>query len=420
MATGPSLIFDKSTLESLSQDEAVWLDNFFITNITPLFFIETLADLEKEVRTGRTPEQIVGSIARKTPDMHSQPDAHHWQMLGLELLGLEKIVMDGRITLMSARPVSLEGRKGLVVQKSLEQQAFHRWQKGEFLELERQIAKAWRKNVSNVNYDQTYEFFQRWYPSGIKPKDLLDCKRLADANIDYTDQESCLKFGLSLLRVPSASEQDIMERWRALGKPPIQNFAPYFRHVFAVEMFFYLAVAADLISRVRPAHKADNKVDMAYLYYLPFCHAFTSNDNLHERVVPLFLRKNQTFVKGQELKADLSNLDAFYSALPEEVKAKGLYSFASGPPSDTSFLVTRLWDKHLPRWRRTDVPREALTPELERALLRLVQGIQASSQCPHHAEEVSLGNPDYLQIERSVMPKKGKWVRIAQDATNRE
>ena len=42
---GPIIIFDKSTLECLNPDEAVWLDQFFNSNITPLFYIETLADL---------------------------------------------------------------------------------------------------------------------------------------------------------------------------------------------------------------------------------------------------------------------------------------------------------------------------------------------------------------------------------------
>jgi len=60
MSFGPILIFDKSTLQGLNVDEAVWLDNFFMTNITPLFFIETLSDLEKEVRKGKTAEQVVG------------------------------------------------------------------------------------------------------------------------------------------------------------------------------------------------------------------------------------------------------------------------------------------------------------------------------------------------------------------------
>jgi hypothetical protein len=36
-----------------------------MSNITPLFYIETLADLEKEVRAGKTPEQVVGEIAFK-------------------------------------------------------------------------------------------------------------------------------------------------------------------------------------------------------------------------------------------------------------------------------------------------------------------------------------------------------------------
>ena len=44
MAHGPSLIFDKSSLESLNLDEAVLMDNFYMSTITPLFFVECLAD----------------------------------------------------------------------------------------------------------------------------------------------------------------------------------------------------------------------------------------------------------------------------------------------------------------------------------------------------------------------------------------
>ena len=106
-------------------------------------------------------------------------------------------------------------------------------------------------------------------------------------------------------------------------------------------------LASDLISRDRPT----NKVDLAYLYYLPFCRVFTSSDKLHERTVSLFMRDNQTFVRGDDLKADLAKLDAHYSALPDEVKASGLHRFASNPPDDTSFLVTRLWDLYMPKWR---------------------------------------------------------------------
>ncbi len=46
---GTSLIFDKSSLESLDLGEAVLLDNFHRSVITPLFFVECLADLEKAI-----------------------------------------------------------------------------------------------------------------------------------------------------------------------------------------------------------------------------------------------------------------------------------------------------------------------------------------------------------------------------------
>src|SRR5204862_7363627 len=94
---GPVLIFDKSMLESLNPDEAMWLDNFFLSNITPLFFIETLADLEKQVRRGRTQEEIVGSLAYKAPDLASRPSVHHTTLLSGELSGAGEIEMgDGR------------------------------------------------------------------------------------------------------------------------------------------------------------------------------------------------------------------------------------------------------------------------------------------------------------------------------------
>ena len=110
MPSGPMLMFDKSFLESLNPDEAVWLDQYFLTNITPLFFVETLADLEKEVHRGRTPEQVVGNLALKTPDMQSHMSPHHMSLLWAELHG-EKITMDGRIMRAGGQLVKLDGQQ---------------------------------------------------------------------------------------------------------------------------------------------------------------------------------------------------------------------------------------------------------------------------------------------------------------------
>ena len=84
MSQGPSLIFDKSSLESLNLDEAVLLDNFYTSTITPLFFVECLADLEKKISSKSTPEQLVGSLADRTPDAQSSPNVHHTRILSAE------------------------------------------------------------------------------------------------------------------------------------------------------------------------------------------------------------------------------------------------------------------------------------------------------------------------------------------------
>jgi hypothetical protein len=55
---GPIAIFDKSALQALNMDEAVWFDAFFSANVTPPLYVETLADLEKEVDAGKARESI--------------------------------------------------------------------------------------------------------------------------------------------------------------------------------------------------------------------------------------------------------------------------------------------------------------------------------------------------------------------------
>jgi hypothetical protein len=50
-----------------------FFDHLFLPVICPLFYIETLADLEKAVRHGRTPEEEVGIIAEKSTGDERRP-----------------------------------------------------------------------------------------------------------------------------------------------------------------------------------------------------------------------------------------------------------------------------------------------------------------------------------------------------------
>src|SRR5689334_1569602 len=123
---GPITIFDKSALQALSLDEAVWFDAFFSANVVPMFYVETLADLEKEVSAGRTPEEVVGRLAEKTPS-DAYPNAHHRQLILAELAGNE-ITMTGQVIIGAGRRMTQpDGRYGVHVEEFHEESALQRW-----------------------------------------------------------------------------------------------------------------------------------------------------------------------------------------------------------------------------------------------------------------------------------------------------
>jgi hypothetical protein len=213
MSLGPILIFDKSTLQGLNVDEAVWLDNFFMTNITPLFFIETLADLEKEVRAGKTPEQVIGEIAYKTPDMSPRSNVHHMALVWGELLGKGKIEMRGFPILGRGQLVMLEGCSGIVYKESPEAEAFNRWRNGEFLEVERGYAKRWRRELESVDLKAQKESFQGIWEKAGKPRTFEEIKALVDNIIDGPEQYVVLRLGLTLMMFNEEWVEQIVARW---------------------------------------------------------------------------------------------------------------------------------------------------------------------------------------------------------------
>ncbi len=121
---GPITLFDKSFLQSLNVDESVWFDNFFYSIICPIFYVETLADLKKP-KLHRPPEQEVGIIADKFPEMHCAPTLHHQEMVIGDLLG-NHVPLTVRIPRDPSRLVKSDRHKGVIFEESPEEEAFLR------------------------------------------------------------------------------------------------------------------------------------------------------------------------------------------------------------------------------------------------------------------------------------------------------
>jgi len=405
---GPIIIFDKSTLQSLSVDEAVWLDVHYSANITPLFFVETLADLEKEVQGGRTPEQVVGNLAEKTPE-EGKPNVHHVTVCVNELLGAQ-VEMRGVPVLAGGEQVESEGRQAVVFKESPEMAALSRWQEGRFLEVEREFARVWRNALSGLDLGALYGEGRSIIQRHSRPRDLLEAKALAVA-LHEKRGSRYTREALQALPVRADVHREIAERWRAAGEPPIKQFAPFMAHVVTVDSFFTIALGADFISRER----ASNKVDIAYLYYLPFCMVFTSGDKLHAKTAPLFLGERQRFVSAEELKDDLAKLDAHYSALPVEVKQRGVLSFAHYPPTEGEFLTAKMWDELMrPDWRKHAAdPGLKLSKEQEKAL---VAQVNRMADAKRSAQGFTSKEADAVLFQRKVPVWKGKWRLVPPEA----
>ena len=202
------------------------------------------------------------------------------------------------------------------------------------------------------------------------------------------------------------------------GFPPLAEYARYAAHVLMVEIFFQIALAANLISSERPS----NRVDIAYLFYLPFCHIFVSGDKLHKLCAPEFLQKEQDFVWAPELKGDLARINRELMATSELERQVGLHKLAPRPPGNPSHLTVALWQKHAPGSGQEDVDMPSISPEAER---KLVDHLKSFTKAPTDPEVAGIPSDELqsVSIERLVPARKGNWWLIPKkvaDAEGRE
>ncbi|MGA8616340.1 MAG: hypothetical protein WB760_32525, partial [Xanthobacteraceae bacterium] len=135
-----------------------------------------------------------------------------------------------------------------------------------------------------------------------------------------------------------------------------------------------------------------------------------SNDKLHRRSVPLFLRDDQLFVTGADLKRDLQALDAHFSALPQEVLQQGLFRFARHPPNDHRFLTTRIYH----RFGFLRDPTVDFNPtqgqKLGSHFRAMVDGMEREAKQPtSRVSAAEAEDAEQTAIQRLIPGRWGKW-----------
>lgn len=386
-----SLLLDKSTFQMLHMEQMLVLHRYYNPNVTPILVTEVLGDLSKEVARG-TPADKVAAFARKLLPHQIAVNVDYRSLIEGELLG-HPVAADFRPQVGNGTHVrSASGGLGVRIGPSAEEEALSRWREREFTDIEALTAELWRKTTRNPDVLRNLK-------SALKEK--LDLKQRIgnlDGIQEHTDrllqssanQENLLQFALAEFAVSAESATKAYSRWQQECPVSFEHYAPYVYHCCRVRLFFLLALAHDIDGIGR---KTDD-VDLEYLYYLPFCRIFTSNDGFHKKLAPFFITAKQDFITGDALQKDLKAIIEYCETLSEE---KHRSRVLKEPPQIPSLLTYQLWAKYF-LWPNPGFhdPR-ANDIEYHRKKARELYDVTKTG-----TPLSSSGEPDFLVVERAM------------------
>lgn len=272
------------------------------------------------------------------------------------------------------------------------------------------MAVTWRDALSNVDF-RSMIADARTATQVERVKSLDEAYDVASEYVSGSGVER-LEFARRFLGIGPQWTDRIAARYAEVGEVSLETFAPYTAYVLKVSLFFYIGMASNLIGRERKS----NMVDVAYLYYLPFCQVFTSTDKLHRTVAPYFLGSDQRFLDGRDLKAALGEIVTYGEEHMDEIEEMGIVRFARRPPHDHDNALTQLWDEFRPGWRDAPAhyePRDhedrpgSMKPEVLRAV--------AEKSVPVFGPAADR-EPDYNFFMKQIPVRRGRWRMVPPEA----
>jgi len=306
------------------------------------------------------------------------------------------------------RPGGRPVKSGTVFDQTPEEEAFRRWREGKFDDVERITAAFWREALEKLDLLAVGKEMRSLGFTQKACKTLQDAKAIADALVNGTDKPyDLLTLAIHFFHIPQDLHPQIAQAWQTARKRTLPEFAPYAAYALTVEIFFQIALGAGLIGGERPS----NRTDIAYLFYLPFSTVFVSSDDLHRRAAPLFMRADQAFVWGIDLKQALRATNIHFLQLPEEDREKGISAFAHSPPAGN--LVAELWDRFMRRGYRDEEP-VTMSPDKEAELVKRLKDF-AKQPTLSPGDATAEEDPEMISVSRLVRKKRGSWWQLPKD-----
>ena len=376
---GPTLLCDKSTIQTLVQKAPELLHHYFQVNIPPILVREILGDLAKDNMDSRAVGQVK-SLAKRVASLYATTNVDFRQLIEGEAAGFA-VSFDRRPVVSGGKQLrSTGGEIGIQLPVDPTEQALNRWRDGDFKFSEQLASFVWRESKASLNWKGSLAKLTGLYSPSLKRRTTLP---------------DTLEFVDDLM----AASPDPLSQWAAEEFELKLDPRKKFRHHFLSQLPYagfcirgtLLGLWAMEFGLVSP--KQDNQLDMEYLYYLPFCNAFATRDKCQKTIAIALLDKKQEIVSHQALAEDLSRLGTWLASLSDEAKRTEMQSL--GPPESESSECSRLWKRFMgPDYRNRK--RLKLTPAQEAAMMEHVHKLTRGATEIHDGQFVSVDDANFV------------------------
>lgn len=385
MAFGPFLLLDKSTFQELGFECWQYASRYYQHLVSPILLRELTSDIAKE-KKGKSDAELKRTVTHlaakaKSPQTHVLPEAQ--KMAGGELLGHSPVPMNGQqIPREFGVAVDVPGLGlGICYNEHPMMQILRRWANGTFSEEYKQKAAAIREEDSSVSLEVLFKEVEAQIP---KPKfaSLEDMVAWLDNVyfVSHTPRQQLLRVARHVLENKPGLIGAVMKRWRQMNRPSLRDFAPYAWYFYRVDIIHFFSLLCGFVSKSKhgKAH-----LDVQYLYYLPFCRIFSSNDKDLLKLVPFFIRNDQLLVSKENLKTDLQSISQYFSKLSEEDTREFYLEFGPYPPDLDSSFTAMVWKRFMRARRSREGELSKPTPEDSERIRKELKAIEeAMAQNP--------------------------------------
>jgi hypothetical protein len=330
---GPTVLLDKSALQSLSASEIDALARHYTIAVPLILVLEILADLTKG-------DAAVVTLSNKLRSSSVTILSWHKDLTISELIGGE-IPLDGRAVINGISLITQEGETFDFSDEEPESKALRNWRQGNFSEAEKEMANRWKEQTSNIDLGAYKNNF-----NGQKFKTLQEAQDAIIALLNQnhsklSSQKDMIETYLTEIAANSTLRHKVMQRWRRNPSRFI-DFARYSYYCFCLNQLFKLGLTNGHISTSR---HSKSRIDLEYLYYVPFSKVFCSNDKFHKDLAPHLVTKQFTFITGFDLKKDLKRIADEFTALNPEAQQQRLKGNYCYPPELPESFTAEIWRK---------------------------------------------------------------------------